>query len=180
MQDMDTVATAMAKFRQKHELPRDYAAANRFTVAIGFLSINLPNFQWRKRAIIAHDLHHIVTGHPCTMRGECLVASWEFGAGRLRHVGATAFCLPLVLLGLLLAPVKTWKSFKEGYNSSSLHNQTLDPSIWHMSVNELKAHLRRPERTSWRRIVAFATVVSGATVLFAMPVVATFWLVKLL
>lgn len=40
------------------------------------------NFNWRRQAIAHHDLHHIVTGYPCSLAGEVQVAAWEFAAGR--------------------------------------------------------------------------------------------------
>ena len=89
--------------------------------AIGPLTLRFPNFGWRRRAIAAHDLHHLMTGYPMTMRGEFQLAAWEFGAGRYPHWGATLFCGPLILLGLLWSPAAMWRAFRFGRRSESLY-----------------------------------------------------------
>jgi hypothetical protein len=81
----------------------------------------LPNFAWRRRALLAHDLHHLLTGYPCTLRGECCIAAWEFGAGKMPHWAASAFCMPLILLGLVTSPSATWRAFCRGRRGRSLH-----------------------------------------------------------
>ena len=73
-------------------------------LGIGRLGIQLPNFEWRKRAIDKHDAHHLLLGYPCTPTGEMQMAAWEFAAGRFPHPGATLFCLPLVAMGAVLVP----------------------------------------------------------------------------
>ena len=34
-----------------------------------------------KRAHIAHDVHHVLTGYPTTVKGECELAGWELASG---------------------------------------------------------------------------------------------------
>jgi hypothetical protein len=89
--------------------------------AIGPLILRFPNFRWRRRAIEAHDLHHLMTGYPMTVRGEFQMAAWEFGAGRYPHWGATLFCGPLILLGLLWSPPAMWRAWRAGRRSQSLY-----------------------------------------------------------
>ena len=84
-------------------------------------SVRLPNFSWRKRALPIHDLHHAITAYPFTMPGECQLAAWEFAAGRYPNVFATAFCLPLVIIGILIAPRRTFKAFARGRRSQTLY-----------------------------------------------------------
>lgn len=143
MSEIKTVNEMLALFRAEHGLPDDYAQARNFTVAVGPFTLRFPNFRWRQRAITAHDLHHALTGIPCTMRGECMMAAWELGAGRFRHAGATAFCMPLIFLGLVLTPTKTWASYKRGRATTSLHDRELDEALWTMSPDQLKAEMNR-------------------------------------
>jgi hypothetical protein len=98
----------------------DEAAAS-WPCAIGPFTLRFPNFAWRRRALAAHDLHHLMTGYPMTMRGEFQLAAWEFGAGRYPHWGATFFCGPLILLGLLWSPPAMWRAFRSGRRSESLY-----------------------------------------------------------
>jgi hypothetical protein len=93
----------------------------RWPCAIGPLTLHVPNFHWRRRAIRAHDLHHAMTGYPMTMRGECQLAAWEFGAGRYPHWAASLFCAPLVLAGFLWSPRAIWRAWRAGRASQSLY-----------------------------------------------------------
>jgi hypothetical protein len=60
------------------------------------------------------------------MTGEMQMAAWEFAAGRYRHWAATLFCLPLALMGVILAPWKTVRAFRAGLISTSLYGCELD------------------------------------------------------
>ena len=95
--------------------------ASSWTCVIGPLTLRLPNFEWRRRAIRAHDLHHLMTGYPMTMRGEFQMAAWEYGAGRYPHWGATLFCAPLILIGLCWSPRAMWRAWRDGRRSQSLY-----------------------------------------------------------
>lgn len=122
-----TVGAALAEFRRANGLPTDETASASWTCRIGPVTLRLPNFAWRREAILAHDLHHVLTGYPCTLGGECQMAAWEFGAGRMPHWGAALFCMPLVPLGLLWAPRRTLLAFLGGRRSHSLHgSQAID------------------------------------------------------
>lgn len=88
---------------------------------VGPLTLHFPDFAWRRRALRAHDLHHAMTGYPMTMRGEFQMAAWELGAGRYPHWGATLFCAPLIVLGLLWSPPAMWRAWTFGRRSRSLY-----------------------------------------------------------
>ena len=92
-----------------------------WTCPVGPLTLRFPNFAWRKHAIAAHDLHHLMTGYPMTMRGEFQMAAWEFGAGRYPHWGATLFCGPLLIIGFLWSPSRMVAAYKAGRCSTSLY-----------------------------------------------------------
>jgi hypothetical protein len=116
-----TVREALAEFRQANGLPAKEVFAASWTCRLGPLTLRLPNFKWRQDAIFAHDLHHVLTAYPCTMRGECQMAAWEFGAGPMPHWAAALFCLPLVVVGLLWTPRRIIRAFLWGRRSRSLH-----------------------------------------------------------
>ena len=99
---------------------RDQAAY--WSCAVGLVTLRFPNFEWRRRAIAAHDLHHLMTGYPMTMRGEFQMAAWEFAAGRYRHWGATLFCAPLLVLGLVWSPPAMARAWRSGQRSRSLYS----------------------------------------------------------
>lgn len=141
-----TVREALAEFRRANGLADDEAARDSWTCRLGPLRLRLPNFRWRRAAILAHDLHHLVTGYPCTMRGEFQMAAWEFGAGRMPHWAAAAFCLPLVAIGLAWSPRRIWLAYRRGGGSRSLHGQRLTDRLLDMRLDELVAYVARPRR----------------------------------
>lgn len=94
-----------------------------WTCPVGPVPLVFPNFAWRRRAIVAHDLHHLMTGYSMTMRGEFQLAAWEFGAGRYPHWGATMFCAPLILFGFLWSPARMIAALRAGRRSKSLYSE---------------------------------------------------------
>lgn len=112
-------AEALARLREARESKS--APAAYWTCPIGPLTVRLPNFVWRRKAIDAHDLHHLMTGYPMTIRGEFQMAAWEFGAGRYPDWRATLFCGPLILIGLFWSPSRMFAAYKAGRRSESLY-----------------------------------------------------------
>jgi len=101
-------------------------AGSHWTCRIGPWVFRLPNFAWRQAAIDAHDRHHMLTGFPLTLRGEIQMAAWEWGAGRYPDWRATAFCSPLILLGAIAMPRRTWRAFRRGQTCQSLYPSRKD------------------------------------------------------
>jgi ubiquinone biosynthesis protein Coq4 len=117
----ERVGEALRAFRDANGLCHDEREARWWIVRADPAAFPLPNFAWRRRAIDAHDVHHLLTGYPCTVEGELLIAAWEWGAGRYPHWGATLFCGPLVLAGLLYMPHRILAAWRRGRRSRSLY-----------------------------------------------------------
>jgi hypothetical protein len=97
-----TAAQALVRVRAEWGLDPTYDTTPTWPFTIG--PVTVP-----RAAIQRHDLHHILTGYPFTMRGEFQVATWEFAAGRYPHWGATLLLLPLVVMGLFWSPTAIWR-----------------------------------------------------------------------
>lgn len=137
--DPETLGDALARFPASNDVPADSGASARWWYpGRGPMRIRLPNFEWRKRAIARHDAHHLLTGYPCTPAGEMQMAAWEFAAGRFPHAGATAFCLPLVGLGAMLLPRRTFLAFLRGRCSSTLYATALTEELLASRVTDLR------------------------------------------
>ena len=136
-----TVGEALAQFRLVNGLDDNEVAQPSWVCRIGPARIRLPNFKWRQQALLAHDLHHVLTGIPCGMRGEFQMAAWEFGAGPMPHWGAALFCLPLVLLGLLWSPRRMMRAYQAGQRSQSLHGSTAMDSLLATPLHVARANL---------------------------------------
>ena len=111
---------ALAKLRSGRNRGRGPAERS-WPCRIGPVLFRFRNFAWRQKAIEAHDLHHLMTGYPMTMRGEFQLAAWEFGGGRYPHWGATLFCAPLLLAGFLWSPRRMLKAMKDGRRTGTLY-----------------------------------------------------------
>jgi hypothetical protein len=116
-----TLREALADFRQANDLSATERWSRTWTCRIGFVTLRLPNFGWRRDAILAHDLHHLLVGYPCTLCGEMRMSAWEFGAGRMPHWGARLLCVPLVSMGFVRSPRSILMAFLAGRRSRSLH-----------------------------------------------------------
>lgn len=130
------------------------------------------NFAWRRKALPIHDLHHVVTTYPCTMRGEMQVATWEFAAGRFKNIFANLFCLPLVAVGVCIIPHKTFSAFRLGKKSHSLFDQMLVKDMAKLTVGELRSLTKtdRPTGSVWSDFIKFAVLASLSAALILMPI----------
>lgn len=169
-----TVREALAEFRRLNNLPRDEAHSRTWTCRIWFVTIRFPNFKWRRHAILAHDLHHLLIGYPCTLWGEMRMAAWEFGAGRMPHWGARLFCVPLISLGLLRSPRMMLMAFLDGRRSCSLHQaENLEPLL-HLDLSVARANLAAAHDSSrgWDSYGRFALLILESSLVLILPVVA--------
>jgi ubiquinone biosynthesis protein Coq4 len=139
-----TVGEALVEFRAANGLTCD-ASDSWWTCRVGPVPIRFPNFKWRRQALLAHDLHHVLTGYPCGMFGEFQVAAWEFGAGPMPHWGAALFCFPLVVVGLCLAPRRVVRAFMAGRQSRSLHKSDAIDAVLATPLTVARANLARPQ-----------------------------------
>lgn len=146
-----TLGEALAQFRAANGLDPGAASAPSWRCRIGPVTLRLPNFKWRRHALLRHDLHHVLTGYPCTMRGEFQMAAWEFAAGRYPHAAATLFCLPLVAMGLFWSPRRLWSAFRRGRRARSLYQSEITEEMMAAPVNEVSAAITRRSANSRRR-----------------------------
>lgn len=78
-----TVKEALPIFYTDYELKPDGGVADnsvKVTLIKGF-SIYIPNFEARKKVVLKHDIHHLVTGYTGVMKGETEISAWELSTG---------------------------------------------------------------------------------------------------
>jgi hypothetical protein len=168
-----SVSEALVAFRAANGMDQADATATTWTCKLGPMRIRLPNFAWRREAILRHDLHHVITGYPCTMLGECQMAAWEFAAGRFPHAASTAFCLPLVLAGMMWSPRAVWAAFRRGRQARSLYSTAMTDAILNSPISSL-AILAEPEPKEQRRhrdVFAFLLLIAEAVSVLAASIV---------
>jgi hypothetical protein len=168
-----TVRDALMEYYGRMGAPLDGsgALASRWT-PLARWSITLPNFAWRRHALPVHDLHHVLLGYPCTPGGEFEMAAWEFAAGRFRHAGATAFCLPLVGVGALVQPRRSFAAFIRGRAGRSLYSIGLTAEMLASPVEDVRRIVwpASAHAPTWRDRMAYAAWVTAALAWIALPV----------
>ena len=171
---MPTAAQALTLKRAEQGLDPAYDTAATWPFTIGPVTIPFPNFSWRRAAIQRHDIHHMLTGYPFTMRGEFQVATWEFAAGRYPHWGATLLLLPLVVMGLFWSPAAIWRAFVKGRGEMSLYRPELRDVAGRLSLEVLVERTRVQDRNNRATdVAAFAWLIVQSALVIAVPIAVT-------
>src|SRR2546423_4895268 len=123
-QDTTLIRDALVQHYVAHGLPLDGGASNAwFNVRIGPISVRLPNPPARRRAVVMHDINHLVTGYNTTFsEGEMSIAAFEVGAG-CGHLAIVWFInLSLLALALVVRPRAAFAGFVRGRRSASVYS----------------------------------------------------------
>jgi hypothetical protein len=142
--DTATVAQALAVHYAAHGLPADGGeSAPWFHVRMGPITIPLPNPPARQRAVILHDVNHLLTGYDTVLTGgEMEIASFEIATGCGRVWVAWLLNWPLLLLGVVARPRRVFRAFVRGRQSQSLYHLGPSPSdVRAMRVGALRTRL---------------------------------------
>jgi len=98
-----------------------------FRIAIGSQSIPIFPLWGLRRSLTLHDIHHLVTGYPTTIRGELEIAGWELGSGGCaRHLYMWIDRFLTFAFGLLVAPIATSQALRRGAHHRNLYRLNAD------------------------------------------------------
>jgi hypothetical protein len=139
-------------------------------VKVGYLPVVFPNTRGRKKAIRAHDLHHVAGEFDASWkRGELLVSAWELGTG-----GPGRFLLGWGIVtggflgGLLLRPRETYRAFLRGRRARNMFDATIKPGDYEQTVGQLRARLGAvsevPRATLADRLALVAWTLTGLAI----------------
>lgn len=167
-----TVENALRLHYAASGLPADggrYAAV--WTLKLGPMSLRLRNFKWRQRALPRHDIHHLLTGYECTPKGEMEMAAWEFAAGPFPSVLSTAFCLPLVAIGALIAPRRSLAAFARGRRSRTLYALPFSEDLAPLALSTLRRAFvpTRPYSLTVADLALYGLLVASSAALLIAP-----------
>lgn len=81
---------------------------------LGKLNIPFPNLEGRKKAILIHDTHHILTGYQPVWKGEAALGAWEVSSGCGKYLTAWILDMGIFALGLFLFPKTIFNAFIRG------------------------------------------------------------------
>lgn len=107
-----------------------------------FLTIYIPNWDNRRKAVLRHDIHHLLTGYKSELLGEFEIAAWEIGSGCMHYFAAYLLNSGGLLAGILIYPRHTFKAFVLGCHSTNLYNLNIsDSELKNASISELKRQI---------------------------------------
>jgi hypothetical protein len=130
-------------------------------IRIGPIPFAYPNTKSRKRLVLAHDLHHLLTGYGTDLLGEAELGAWELGTG-VRDRSAVRY--ETRVLGFMLPrfPTRLRGAFLRGRYCGNLLGR-LDDAMLARPVADVRSELGierpTPEATAedlreWRRWAA--------------------------
>jgi len=80
-----------------------------------------------RNALVLHDVHHTLTGYSTRLVGELELAAWELASGGCGwSVLFWVDRLVAVVLGLVLAPLRTFRAFRRGLACRNLYRRSVD------------------------------------------------------
>ena len=104
--------------------------------------IYIPNFEARRRAVIKHDIHHIVTGYRSTFKGETEIGAWEIGSGCRGYWAAWVLNASGVMTGIVFNLWGVLKAFARGRRTKNLYYDNISTEeALNMKVSELEKRL---------------------------------------
>jgi hypothetical protein len=141
-EDHVLVRDARTEFFRLAGLPADGGySAPYIHFRVGMFSFTLPNSAARKKAVPLHDLHHLATGYDTSWRGEAEIAAWELASGCASYRAAWLLNLLAFPLGLLIAPVRTWRAFRQGRSCRNFYHGAWGEEWLDSSLGTLRTHL---------------------------------------
>lgn len=80
-----------------------------------------PNFTARKKAVLKHDIHHLVTNYPSTFTGETEISAWEIASGCKKYWAAWVLDMSGMMTGILFNFWGVLKAFARGRRTKNLY-----------------------------------------------------------
>jgi hypothetical protein len=98
-----------------------------------------PNFAARKKAVLKHDIHHLVTGYPSTYTGETEIGAWEIASGCKGYWVAWILNMSGMMTGIVFNLWNVLKAFARGRRTKNLyHHLVSDDAAMNMKLSELQ------------------------------------------
>jgi ubiquinone biosynthesis protein Coq4 len=142
--DDQTPREILTKFYSDNKLETD-GGQSRSSVKIELtpkLHFYFPNFNARRKAVILHDIHHLLTGYATTLSGESEISSWEIASGCKNYWAAFLIDTSGLMIGIPFNFMGVLKAFSRGRKTKNLyHNLFTIDKILDMKIAELRKYL---------------------------------------
>ena len=98
-----------------------------------------PNFDSRRKAVIKHDIHHLLTDYKTTLKEESEISAWEIASGCKKYWAAFFINTSGMMIGI---PINFWgtlKAFARGRKTKNLYFDDIPTEqAMDMKVEDLK------------------------------------------
>ena len=181
------VQQAMEDYFEHHHLGKDGGLHKKWAkIKVGRFHFPIPNTKARQKALVFHDIHHIVTGYDGNWSGEVSISAWEIASGCGKYYAAWLLDLWAMAVGIFLFPKFSFRGFIRGRRSKNLYHETFSrEDALQMQIGELRKKLL-PEKTenqppSVKEIFSFIAYSFAALLSFFIPfvlpyVILSWWL----
>lgn len=104
----------------------------------------IPNFDARRKAVLWHDIHHLVTDYSAShFLGECEISAWEIASGCRNYWAAFLINTSGVYMGCLINPKKIIQAYARGRRTKNFyHNLYTEEKVLNTPVTELRSWLK--------------------------------------
>jgi len=104
--------------------------------------VYIPNWDNRRKAVLRHDIHHLLTGYKSELLGEFEIAAWEIASGCMNYFAAYLLNSGGLVLGMLIYPKPTFRAFILGCRTTNLYQQNInDSTLKNATIEELKTRI---------------------------------------
>ena len=98
-----------------------------------------PNFDARRKAVLRHDIHHLITGYKTNLAGESEISAWEIGSGCKNYWAAFFIDTSGLMVGIPFNFMGVLKAFARGRKTKNLYHNTIPVErAMDTKVSELK------------------------------------------
>lgn len=137
------IKDAMETYFKTHNLGEDGGLNKMWgKIKVGPIYLPILNIPARRKALVFHDIHHIVTGYSGEWEGEVSISAWEISTGCGKYWAAWILDLWGMAIGLLIYPKSVYRAFLRGRRTKNLYRNTIShQEALAMQISELQDKL---------------------------------------
>ena len=114
-----------------------------FKIKVGPIYIPFPNTKARVDAVKIHDIHHLLTEYPATLKGEAQIGAWEIASGCDKYYAAWILNFGSLLYGIFFFPKAVFNAFTSGRKCKTnlYHNVIYDEHLLNQTIGTLRDYV---------------------------------------
>lgn len=148
------------------------------TVTILGIPLSFPNTEGRKKVVVFHDMHHVLTGYQTSNLGEAEIGAWELGSGCRAYPVAWVLNTLSLTVGIVQRPSRVFRAFVRGRHCRNLYGGDAE-ALLAREVGGLQEELglRKTPSATVADVLAFAVNLGTSLLAYAAPLALIAWLV---